>query len=62
MHYPGDLDLNDPVNLPPSERPAGSPASYGYMLPSNRVMSNYHHDPLKLIGTLRTDNAVVWKT
>ena len=50
MHYPGDLDLDDPVNLPRSERPPDLPPPMA-MLPSNRGMSNYHHDPRKLIGS-----------
>ena len=54
MHYPGDLDLDDPVNLPRSERPPDLPPPMA-MLPSNRGMSNYHHDPRKLIGTLSSD-------
>ncbi|XP_073256452.1 uncharacterized protein [Porites lutea] len=44
MPYPGDLDLDDPVNLPRSERPPDLPPPMA-MLPSNRGMSNYHHDP-----------------
>lgn len=50
MHYPGDLDLDDPVNLPRSERPPDLPPPMA-MLPSNRGMSNYHHDPRKSIGS-----------
>ena len=54
MYYRGDLDLDDPVNLPPSERPPDLPPPMA-MLPSNRGMSNYHHDPRKLIGSLSRD-------
>ena len=54
MHYPGDLDLDDPVNLPRGERPPDLPPPMA-MLPSNRGMSNYHHDPRKLIRSLSSD-------
>ena len=46
MHYTGDLDLDDPANLPPSERPPDLPPPMA-MLPSNRRVPSYHDDPRK---------------
>ena len=50
-HYPsfrprppsGDLDLDDPSNVPPSERPPDLPPPMA-MLPGNRAMPNFHYD------------------
>ena len=51
MHHPGDLDLNDPSTLPPSERPPDLPPPMA-MLPSNRRMPSYEDDLSKFCFSL----------
>ena len=51
MHHPGDLDLDDPSTLPPSERPPDLPPPMA-MLPSNRRMPSYEDDLRKFYFSL----------
>ena len=43
LHNPGDLDLDDPSTLPPSERPPDLPPPMA-MLSSNRAVPNHYQD------------------